>query len=161
MRMMTRSTLRLVGRSAACGLALLGVMVTAGAGATVSSATRVRFHWDWAIERPQAAAMSAVPAANGYQRVPLVHDFSHHHVIFPESVPANVYAAVLKDPRFLQQYLRRHAHLHVPFDRDHGPDPWAARRVHGVGRVRRSDGTDQFNMPIIPFTLPLAPYLSP
>jgi hypothetical protein len=130
MRMkMTGGTLRLVGRSAACGLALLGVMVTAGASATVSSATRVRFHWDWAIERPQAAAMNALRAADGYQRVPLVHDFSHHHVIFPESVPAKVYAAVLKDPRFLQQYLRRHAHLHVRFDRDHAPDPWAAQKV--------------------------------
>src|ERR1700722_18258218 len=94
MSKMMRPTVRLVGRSAVCGLALLGIMATAGAGATVSSATRVRFHWDWAIERPQAAAMNAVRAADGRQRVPLVHDFSQHHVIFPESVPATVYAAV-------------------------------------------------------------------
>jgi hypothetical protein len=126
---MTRSTLRLVGRSTGCGLVLFGVMVAGGAGATVSSTTRVRFRWDWAIERPQAAAMNAVRAGDSRQRVPLLHDFSHHHVIFPESVPAKVYEAVLKDPRFLQQYLRRHAHRHVPFDRDHTPDPLAAQNV--------------------------------
>jgi hypothetical protein len=128
---MTRSTVRLAGRSAACGLMLLGVTVASGAGATTSNATRIRFQWDWATERQQAAAINAVGAAQGVQRLPLVDDFSRHQVIFPESVPAQVYAAVLRDPRFLQQYLQRHAHLQVqvPFGPAHLPEPWAVPTV--------------------------------
>jgi hypothetical protein len=115
--LMTRSRFKVTGRSVACGLVLVGVMAGSGAGSAASSATRVPFHWDWATERPQAAAMNAVGAAQGRrQRLPIVDDFSHHHVIFPESVPANVLAAVRNDPRFLQQYLRRHARLQAPFN---------------------------------------------
>ena len=139
---MTRSTCRLAGRFAACGLVLLGVMAGSGAGSAASSATRVRFQWDWATERPQAAAMNAVGAAQGRrQRLPLVHDFSHHHVIFPESVPTNVLAAVRNDPRFLQQYLRRHARLQAPFNPYDVPDPSAAHTIQRDWSVSLNGGS--------------------
>jgi hypothetical protein len=139
---MTRSSFRATGRSAACGLVLLGVIAASGAGSAASSATRVLYHWDWATERPQAAAMNAVGAAQGRRpRLPLVHDFSHHHVIFPDSVPANVLAAVRNDPRFLQQYLRRHARLQPPFNPYYVPDPTAAHQIHRDWSVSLNGGS--------------------
>jgi hypothetical protein len=74
----------------------------------------------WTVATPVAAASNNAP---GSERVPLVRDFTSRHVIFPEWVPANRVEAIRADPRAWQQYLRRHAHRSVPFDRGRGPDP--------------------------------------
>jgi hypothetical protein len=94
--------------------------------ATSLGGSRVRTTWDWAHggDRPAAGANGAVQ-----QRVPLVRDFSNRHVIFPESVPASRVNAIRADSRAWQQYLHRHAHRYVPFDRDHVEDPLATSAI--------------------------------
>jgi hypothetical protein len=62
-------------------------------------------------------------------RVPLVRDFSHRHVIFPEVVPARVVDRVRNDSRFWQQYLARHAHRYAPLPWDYVPDPNKSQSV--------------------------------
>ena len=47
------------------------------------------------------------------QRVPLVRDFNSSRVIFPEVVDEDRADAIRRDPRFRQQYLRRHGRRHA------------------------------------------------
>jgi hypothetical protein len=46
---------------------------------------------------------------NGHMPVSVVEDWSSRHVIFAEEVPREYRGAVLAEPRFWQQYYRRHA----------------------------------------------------
>jgi hypothetical protein len=62
-------------------------------------------------------------------RVPLVRDFSHRQVIFPEVVPARVVDRVRNDSRFWQQYIARHAHRYAPLPWDYAPDPNKSQSV--------------------------------
>ncbi|MGC2193220.1 MAG: hypothetical protein WA628_01005 [Terriglobales bacterium] len=45
---------------------------------------------------------------NGQVPVSMVEDWSTRHVIFAEEVPRDLRGAILAEPRFWQQYLRRH-----------------------------------------------------
>jgi hypothetical protein len=56
---------------------------------------------------------------NGHIPVSMVEDWSSRHVIFSEDVARENRGAVLADPRFWHQYLRRHATRPLPvFDED-------------------------------------------
>src|SRR5262245_50616111 len=97
-------------------------------GSTASSSERVRFHWDWATQPMQSrGAANAKPETR--PRLGLPEDFSHRSVFFPEVIPAKRAAAVQRDSRFWQQYLRRHARRVVPFDPTVVPDPNASAEV--------------------------------
>jgi hypothetical protein len=123
------SKARNAARAAAGVLAALALATTSRTGATGLGASRVPMNGMWAGWKAPLAA--AANNGAGYQRVPLVRDFTSRHVIFPEWVPASRVEAIRADPRAWQQYLRRHAHRYVPFDRDHIPDP------HDTGSLTR------------------------
>ena len=58
---------------------------------------------------------------NGHIPVSVVEDWSTRHMIFAEDVARENRGAVLAEPRFWQQYLRRHASRRLPaFDEDRG-----------------------------------------
>jgi len=61
----------------------------------------------------------AAAQENGHIPVSMVEDWSSRHVIFSEDVARENRGAVLADPRFWHQYLRRHAKRPLPvFDED-------------------------------------------
>jgi hypothetical protein len=61
----------------------------------------------------------AAAQENGHIPVSMVEDWSSRHVIFSEDVARENRGAVLADPRFWHQYLRRHATRPLPvFDED-------------------------------------------
>jgi len=51
----------------------------------------------------------AVAQESGHVPVSMVQDWSSRHMIFSEEVPREARGAMLGEPRFWQQYLRRHA----------------------------------------------------
>jgi hypothetical protein len=55
-----------------------------------------------------------VAQENGHIPVSMVEDWSSRHVIFGEEVPHDVRGAILSEPRFWQQYMRRHATRPLP-----------------------------------------------
>ena len=110
------------GRGACLALCFGVVILAEMPGSTMTSGDRVRFHWDWATDAMQSRA-GANAVTQPRQRVPLVRDFSHRQVFFPEVVPAKNIEKVRNDPRFWNQYLERHAHRYVPSRWDYVPDP--------------------------------------
>jgi hypothetical protein len=61
----------------------------------------------------------AAAQENGHIPVSMVEDWSSRHVIFAEDVARENRGAVLAEPRFWHQYLRRHATRPLPvFDED-------------------------------------------
>ena len=69
---------------------------------------------------------------NGHIPVSMVEDWSTRHMIFAEDVARENRGAVLAEPRFWQQYLRRHSSRPLPaFDED---------REHEHERDRDQDG---------------------
>jgi hypothetical protein len=116
---------RTVGLAVLCGV----IAVAHVPGKTASGEDRVRFHWDPSREPMQSGAMANMPPASKHQRIGLVRDFSHRHVIFSEAVPAKILGKVRNNSRFWQQYLARHARRSVPFDWNYVPDPLAQQPV--------------------------------
>jgi hypothetical protein len=75
---------------------------------------------------------STMAQENGHIPVSMVEDWSTRHMIFAEDVARENRGAVLAEPRFWQQYLRRHASRPLPaFDAD---------REHEHERDRDQDG---------------------
>jgi hypothetical protein len=67
----------------------------------------------------------AAAQENGHIPVSMVEDWSTRHMIFSEDVAREARGAVLAEPRFWQQYLRRHATRPLPVfaeDREHERD---------------------------------------
>ena len=120
---------RRAGRTVLCLLAALAVVTTGEVtDATDLGRSSVRVRWDWATNIPRLAANGGA-AQPARQRVPMVRDFSTRHVIFPESVPASRVNALRASSRAWQQYLHRHAHRYVPFERDYVHDPHAKESI--------------------------------
>lgn len=98
---------------------LMVAAATSTTGFTTSSRQAVRLHWDWSTDAPKYAA---APAGQGKRaRVGMVRDFNSRQVIFPEVVSASIADKVRNEPRFWQQYLKRHAHRYA-HDPDFVPD---------------------------------------
>jgi len=120
-----------LGRRAAVGLAVLSTLLLAAQmpGKTASGQDRVRLHWDPTTEPMPLGTTAGMPPSSKRQRVSLVRDFSHRHVIFSEAVPAAMLDKVRNDPRFWHQYLQRHARRSMPFDSNYVPDPHVTQPI--------------------------------
>jgi hypothetical protein len=119
-----------LGRRTAAGLAVAAALILAAQtpGKTASGQDRVRLHWDPSTE-PMPSEAGKASRSSKRERVSLVRDFSHRHVIFSEAVPANLVDKIRNEPRFWQQYLERHGRRSVPFSWDYVPDPHKTQPV--------------------------------
>jgi hypothetical protein len=75
----------------------------------------------------------------------MVQDWSSRHMIFSEDVPREARGAMLAEPRFWQQYLRRHAERPQAVFEDHGRREY--QRDHGHDRDRDRDSDDHRKRP--------------
>jgi hypothetical protein len=118
------------GRRTAAGMAVVGALILAvqAPAKTAPGQDRVRLHWDPTTE-PMPSAVGKASRSSKRERVSLVRDFSHRHVIFTEAVPANLVDKIRSEPRFWHQYLERHGRRSVPFDWNYVPDPHKTQPV--------------------------------
>jgi hypothetical protein len=67
----------------------------------------------------------------------MVQDWSHRHVIFSEEVPRDLQGAMLAEPRFWHQYLRRHATRPLPsLDEERDQDGRERDREKGAEKTQ-------------------------
>jgi hypothetical protein len=79
----------------------------------------------------------AIAQESGHVPVSMVQDWSSRHMIFSEDVPREARGAMLAEPRFWQQYLRRHAERPQAVFEDEGQREY--ERDHGRDRDRDRD----------------------
>jgi len=65
----------------------------------------------WAI---LAVAVGLSGRASDHVRIPLVTDWTHRHVVFSMPQTFEQSLRVQRDPRYLQQWVRRHVHPSLP-----------------------------------------------
>jgi hypothetical protein len=69
----------------------------------------VRLRWLVAFAVASSGFTTAIAQENGHIPVSVVEDWSSRHMIFAEEVPRELRGSILAEPRFWQQYYRRHA----------------------------------------------------
>jgi hypothetical protein len=74
----------------------------------------VRLRWLVAFAVVSGGFIAAIAQENGHIAVSVVEDWSSRHVIFAEEVPRELRGSILAEPRFWQQYYRRHASRPLP-----------------------------------------------
>jgi hypothetical protein len=101
----------------------------------------------FALTGPMLAAKPAPPARQG-----VVWDWTHHHVLFPESKDERVMARLRSDPRWLNSWYFRHRDL---WWRDPG-SRWSRPDNNGRRDWSMSLGANSFE-PIFDFSFDIAP----